>query len=513
MAVPQPSITLEIDKDQEFRLKDEIQRSLTNELIIGLCGPIGTDLKLISEKIKSIISERYDYQVYIIKLSDFIKQYTDYNSKSNTNSFERYNNLIQCGNDFRHKNDSSILAELAINRISIIRQQISQDRNKPVTDSIRVCYIIDSIKNTSELELFRLVYSNLFYFFGVFSIISNREKNLLKKGLKQEEIFKLFDRDSGEEIANGQQVSKAFVEADFFLRIDEPIVSLLEKKIERYLHLIFGSEVITPTHNEKAMYQAHAAAGSSACLSRQVGACITNDSGEIIAVGWNDVPKFGGGVYSTIDNVGGDYRCMNLESGYCFNDEEKKKIRMALLDDLIGAGLINKSEETRALEIIKKSRIKELIEFSRAVHAEMLAIIHASQNSGRQVINGSLYCTTYPCHNCARHIVAAGIKEIYYIEPYRKSLALSLHDDSLTENESDTNKVRILMFDGVSPRRYLSFFKMHSTPRKNEEGKKISHDRRNIEPKNTLSLQAIPILEKAVLKDLLSKKVIEAPKE
>ena len=65
--------------------------------------------------------------------------------------------------------------------------------------------------------------------------------------------------------------------------------------------------------------------------------------------------------------------------------------------------------------VAKSSRIKSLIEFSRSIHAEMHAIITGSQLGGDRMIGGSLYCTTYPCHNCARHIILAGIKKVYYI--------------------------------------------------------------------------------------------------
>lgn len=123
------------------------------------------------------------------------------------------------------------------------------------------------------------------------------------------------------------------------------------------------------------------------------------------------------------------------------------------------------------------------------------------------MIGGKLYCTTYPCHNCARHIIAAGIKEVYYIEPYRKSLATRLHNDSITEDESREGLVRILMFDGVAPRRYLDFFKMLPGSRK-KDGKKIIENNNEKFPKNTLSLQAIPILEKKITEDLKSKKLI-----
>ena len=47
----------------------------------------------------------------------------------------------------------------------------------------------------------------------------------------------------------------------------------------------------------------------------------------------------------------------------------------------------------------------------------------------------TLYTTTFPCHNCTRHIVAAGISRVVYVKPYPKSLAFQLHYDSISLEE------------------------------------------------------------------------------
>jgi len=81
---------------------------------------------------------------------------------------------------------------------------------------------------------------------------------------------------------------------------------------------------------------------------------------------------------------------------------------------------------------------------------------------------GTLYCTTFPCHSCARHIVAAGLKEVVYLEPYTKSLALELHADALREisvkgrdgdgHESEDPRVVLRLFTGFAPRRFAALF-------------------------------------------------------
>jgi len=516
MAEKEPLLKI-VSKSSNDSIEDKIFDTHTEELILGLCGPIGTDIHFVAERIQYILQNSYNYECKIIRLSDLIKSQDRTQSDLDNDQlfkdkFKYYSDLIKSGNHLRENYGNSILAELAINQIAVQRQHYIDETGD--YKSQRVCYIIDSLKNKEELNLFRLIYSDLFYFIGVFSPLENRVKYLENKNIKIDKVHELIDKDSGEEVAFGQKVTDTFQEADFFLRIDKSSSNNIEPKIKRYLELIFSCDVVTPSVHETAMYLASAAAGNSACLSRQVGAALTDENGEVISVGWNDVPKAGGSVYQFDDKdpaVTKDFRCMNLESGICFNDKEKREITDFLLKEFIEKKIIDEKNIDKAISIIKSSKIKELIEFSRSVHAEMLALIVGSQKAGRKIKNGRLYCTTYPCHNCARHIIASGIKEVYYIEPYRKSLAVKLHSDSITEDESKDKLVRLLMFEGVSPRRYLELFKVQPNTRK-KDGKKVTYLNKEVTPKSTLSLQAIPILEKKITENLVHKQLINISK-
>ena len=51
---------------------------------------------------------------------------------------------------------------------------------------------------------------------------------------------------------------------------------------------------------------------------------------------------------------------------------------------------------------------------------------------GVPVAGATLHSTTFPCHNCARHLIGAGIVRVVFIEPYTKSRAEQLHADSAT---------------------------------------------------------------------------------
>ncbi|MCY1465718.1 hypothetical protein D9M71_839050 [compost metagenome] len=99
-------------------------------------------------------------------------------------------------------------------------------------------------------------------------------------------------------------------------------------------------------------------------------------------------------------------------------------------------------------------------------------------------------------------MVAAGVREVYFLEPYRKSLATKLHEDAITENESDTDKVRVMPFDGVAPSRFLRFFSAHPSGRKDSSGKMYTRD---AHPVASITMEALPTLEALVVQALNSR--------
>ncbi len=500
---------------------DLVKLTHTPELVIALCGFIGTDINGFANKLGEILSTEYQYKVQpIIKLSKIIEKNTSNLEKfeEKPNGSENYNKTqeaIYYGNQLRKKYGGSVLAEAVINKIGHDRAQEKVEREDGKENEgqtrfkpRRVCYIIDSLKHPKELEILKYVYRDLLFSIGVFSPLHQRNTYLRRKEFSNKEIVDIIDQDyneinpeTGKSLEYGQSVGKLFPLSDLFVRLDSDSSSLIETRIKRFLHLIFGTKVITPTTDETAMYFAASAATNSACLSRQVGAAITDKNGNIISTGWNDVPKFGGNLYQfdKDDPLGSrDKRCFNLQGGKCYNDSYKKKITNELVEHLIKKKILNEEARDIAIKELRKAenRLQNLSEFSRVVHAEMHAIIIGSQNSGDKMIGGKLYSILYPCHNCARHIVLAGIKEVYYIEPYNKSLCIELHEDSITETEGDSNKVKMLMYDGVSPNKYLQFFKSPKGSRKNKEtGGLAKRDPKTAYPILTESLEALFTLE------------------
>jgi len=505
--------------------------SLTPELVIALCGPIGSPLHETARQIKNTLAE-FNYQTEIVRLSDLIRL----NAKKvdlpvdTSSKFHEIQSLIKIGDALRKKYDNDVLAKLAIAKIGADRahrygvfEDVAAESEKPEGRKIqgqRICHVIDSIKNSAELDLLRLIYGDALFAVGVFSPLELRVANLAKPGkLQMAEVEKLIDTDSGEEFDHGQSVRNTFPQCDFFLRVDHAVVGpseakavgQLNERVRRFFDLIFRTVLITPTAEETAMYAATSAARNSACLSRQVGAAVTSSSGELLAVGWNDVPQSGGGLYGTkplstrlvVQENPDDQRCFAQVGGRCRNDEEKGSIARKVVETLVQGGVLKGDVVDKAVQtILGDTRVKDLIEFSRAVHAEMHAILGASRVAGDRVLRGKIFVTTYPCHSCARHLVAAGISEVHYIEPYRKSLATRLHEDALTESTDAHGKVQVRQYDGIAPRRFIEMFEGGT---RKKSGVLALTGRLEAMPLTQVSLKAIPRLEEVVVAEIETK--------
>ncbi len=214
------------------------------------------------------------------------------------------------------------------------------------------------------------------------------------------------------------------------------------------------------------MYLAKSASLRSSDLSRQVGAAIFRPSGEIISMGCNEVPKYGGGTYWC--DAQNDARDMAI--GEDPNERIKREILYNMLDVLLRAGKLS-SDLTKignTTEIMNKlmdqssavrdSKVMDLLEFGRIIHAEMSAITDAAR-LGVPTFGATLYTTAFPCHLCAKHIVASGIIRVVFLEPYPKSYAKELHSDSIeTDGERTSGKVQFEPFLGISPYRYRDCF-------------------------------------------------------
>ena len=144
-----------------------------------------------------------------------------------------------------------------------------------------------------------------------------------------------------------------------------------------------------------------------------------------------------------------------------FLSEEHKKFDdlEKLVDFLIGRDASKKKEQNFAC--LKNSQVNDLTEYGRVVHAEMVAICDAAR-LGKPIKNTNLFVTTFPCHNCTKHIIASGIRTVTFMEPYPKSRAKHLHKNEIEIEKASESKVAFLPFLGISPFRYRDIFEKKS---------------------------------------------------
>jgi deoxycytidylate deaminase len=238
------------------------------------------------------------------------------------------------------------------------------------------------------------------------------------------------------------------------------------------LKIIDHRDIQRPFVEEMAMFMAHGARLRSSCLSRQVGAALLDRNGEIVSTGYNDVPRAGGGIcgpgFSGEQGAKEDGRCLHTDEG-CRSVVEQREIATAIAEQFpeLAASLLK--DRQGLVKRLRATRLGELIEFSRAVHAEMECLLAAARQ-GKSTQATRMFVTTFPCHFCARHIVSAGVDEVQYIEPYPKSKALHLHRDAITPLRSGWvppsvspqqrvgKHVLFRSFTGVAPRLYARAF-------------------------------------------------------
>jgi deoxycytidylate deaminase len=435
------------------------------ELVIGLVSPIGTPIPHFVALLTQALKKR-EYGVVAIKLSRLAAYAAGSGGIFSLPNFERYDTLMTLGTKLRgdsYRND--ILALFAAAQMSAERPA-SEPRHLS-----KVVFVVDQLKHPEEAFRLRSIYGRNFLLLGVAAPKPTRRANLKAFGMSGEQADQLIDRDADEAVKHGQRVNDTFHLADAFFAVESAQEEdRTNRQIERFLNLVFGTKLETPTRDEHGMFLAYAASLRSSSLARQVGASIVSEFSETLALGTNEVPCWPGGLYwgdePHPDGTPRDAR--DIVIGYDESDRMKHKIVAEMLEVFLPDwGGMDQTQQARltevAVERLKETRIASLTEFTRAVHAEMEALSSAAR-VGVSVRGATLFSTTFPCHGCAKHIVAAGIRRVVYIEPYPKSLAPEMHKDSIrvTSEEGPASdqddRVAFDTFFGIAPSRFTEFF-------------------------------------------------------
>jgi deoxycytidylate deaminase len=311
-------------------LKDGLQ-----DIVIGLVGPIGTDLDPVCNALSSSF-ERLGYTAVQVRLSKQLDQVRSQFALdlSHQGEDERYKKYMNAGNAFRKAvGRGDAMSMVAVGAMRKFRKSSAARKH---------AFILRSLKHPDEVTSLRNIYGPAFVLFSLASSRVARVKHLANKICRTAQKFdssefypvaeQLINRDQQEiDDTMGQKVSKVFHLADFFIDVDAPV----DAAVKRLVELFLGNVFITPTRSEQGMFMAHASAWRSSSLQRQVGAVVASKDGNVIAIGTNDVPKPGGGLYWEGDDP--DSRDFRL--GGEINDDMKHRMFVEVIQRLLESGM------------------------------------------------------------------------------------------------------------------------------------------------------------------------------
>jgi dCMP deaminase len=193
----------------------------------------------------------------------------------------------------------------------------------------------------------------------------------------------------------------------------------LVSQLAWYVTLMMHPGLVMPTSIENCMQIAYSAKQSSGCISRQVGAVVTDDTYGVKAVGWNSTPQ---GQTPCLLRSAEDLIDGRNKSDYSEYELNNQTFREALTSKYSNLIATNKNSN-RNFSFCFKS-IQNEIEgeknqvHTRALHAEENAFMQIAKHGGQKLSGGILFTTASPCELCAKKAYQLGVKKIVYIDPY-----------------------------------------------------------------------------------------------
>ena len=386
--------------------------SESEKIVIGMTGPFGSGCTYIAKKI--LIKLGYEY----ISLSDILRE-----TLSKKESHVERTKLQDYGNSLRDKEGYDYLAKEAIKKI------YSSKSNK---------FVVDSIRNTHEIEALKQTFSS-FFLFAVWARKDIRWERVKEKYNNNNCIFESDDkRDSDEKIENGQQITLCYQMADIIV-LNQKIIhatnsdtfQALKKIVNKYVQIIEKKEKFEPTENETLMAMAYANSMRSSCSQRKVGALIIDKYGNVFSSGYNEVPS-------------SERPCVNVY-GKCY-----RKYLREHINNEINNVLKDESLTAEVSSVFKKN--SKMLDYCRALHAEETAIVNMARvGASVDTKDATLFTTTYPCNLCANKIAQVGIKRIIYYEPYPQEEAKKILNNHDIKQEP---------FEGVTFNGYFRFMEV-----------------------------------------------------
>lgn len=403
------------------------------------------------------------------------------------------NNIRATGNPFETIDDKkNVSPKNVYNLVYVINKLIKAWRTKN-----KQCHIcIDSLRNSLEIMFLKERYSG-FYMVAIHNKGRHKERIeerviALNKLSKQEisndvnstvNLITKLDEIEGDisdfkqgkyyapDVENCIQKSEIHINnpGKYFNvennRLRDTSFYTMSEQWIRIKSLMSHPGIVTPTQEERCMQIAYNSKFNSGCISRQVGAVITDKYNSIRSVGWNDVPK--GSIPCNIRTLSD---IINQDEVNCEFDKSYSRFELDPNEKpyKYGGNFSNNTKEhfKEHVELTKKQGLNHSFCFktlhnkyelkdnqvhTRSLHAEENAMLQISKFGGQPLMGGTLYTTASPCELCAKKAYQLGMESIIFIDPYP-----GISMKHILDNGYNTPKTK--MFSGIIGRTYNKLF-------------------------------------------------------
>jgi deoxycytidylate deaminase len=310
-------------------------------------------------------------------------------------------------------------------RVNAVIKQIREERQGKGQQTF---IVVDAIRNPLEALFFQDRYSS-FFLMAVSAPESDRQSRLRELKYSETDIASIdhieytsHDLDETE-FYSVQDIQACLQRADLY--ISNPNVTAkvnefqdLANQLIRFVSLVRRPGIVTPSALERCMQIAYTAKLNSGCISRQVGAVVTDINFSVRSIGWNDAPHgqvpcnlrsrddllagADSSAYSEFERTDGKYLGHFVASS--------KRFAIVSSDGRNNAFCF-KSEYNAFRN--EKNQVH-----TRSLHAEENAFLQIAKYGLSSIEGGLLFTTASPCELCAKKAYQLGITKIYYIDPY-----------------------------------------------------------------------------------------------
>lgn len=384
---------------------------------------------------------------------------------------------------------------------------VLSEEDRRESDSVRTVVVVDSIKNPYESMYLKQRYNN-YFLIGIYTEDSERYHRIRKKNpyfnedilevintieqvselnkklrgeteVKKELLGKVvnyLNKGIGEEDLHvvlpfvSQNISQCLEGADIFINNvrEDASYNRLKKILLRYVCLIKNPGLVLPTNVERCMQTAYISKMNSGCISRQVGAVITDSEYHLLSTGWNQQPE--GQLPCSYRDLYEVHYHWSPEAYSDYENDDDGKFQKYIKK--LAEKFFSKEDKTLRdkgklpcfcfKDIYNCIKMDKNQVHTRALHGEETAFLNLSRVGIHLLENGILFTTSSPCELCSKKAMYLGIKKIYYIEPY-----FGLSQSHVLSAGKKEKRPEFILFTGAIGEAYTQLY-MPVMPRKDE---------------------------------------------